>query len=117
VLNDDFIHQHELDGQTIMCTDYQFYLMQRASEIRDEILEEHPVLTESALKEMIENIMKKRRYINGPLNEEIGDLEINLKKELDAEYEKLKAEKVKEEPDETEEVSTEIQTESTEEMK
>ena len=47
VLNDDDVKQHELDGKAIMCTDYQFYLLQRASEIRDEILEDNPVLTET----------------------------------------------------------------------
>ena len=93
ILNDDDIKQHELDGKSIMCTDYQYFLMQRAAEIRDQILEDNPVLTESTLKEMIENVMKKERYINGPLNEELGDLEINLKEELDKEYNRLMEER------------------------
>ena len=112
VLNDDIIKQHELDGKTVMCTDYQHYLMERASEIRDEILEDNPILTDGVLKEMIENIMKKRKYINGPLNEEIGDLEINLKQELEEEYRKLKEEKMKKESEEVPETSTEVKEES-----
>ena len=116
VLNDDFVKQHELDGKIVMCTDYQYYLMQRASEIRDEILEDNPILTENVLKEMIENIMKKRRYINGPLNEEIGELEINLKKELEEEYQKLKEEKIREESEKSEETDDTAQMQTAEEV-
>ena len=73
VLNDDDISQHTLKGKTYFCTDYQFFLMERIEEIKDEILENNPVLTESKLQEMIENEMKNRAYINGPLNEDLGD--------------------------------------------
>ena len=114
VLNDEDVHQHELNGQTIMCTDYQFYLMQRVSEIREEILSENPILTENNLKEMIENIMKKRHYINGPLNEELGELDINLKKELDEAYEKLKEEKMKKESEEIADTISEVDEKSKE---
>lgn len=110
VLNDDDVKQHELDGKAIMCTDYQFYLLERASEIRNEILEDNPVLTEIKLKEMIENVMKKRRYINGPLNEEIGELEISLKKELDEEYNRLMEEKRQKESEEQQTEESDIET-------
>ena len=56
---------------------------------------------------MIENIMKKRHYINGPLTEEIGDLEINLKQELDAEYQRLQEEKLKQEAESAESTNVE----------
>ena len=46
---------------------------------------------------MIEEKLKNSSYINGPLNEEIGDIDLRLKEELDREYEKQKAERLAEE--------------------
>ena len=50
--------------------------MERVQDIKEEILRENPVLTESALSEMICKEMKKRKYVNGPLVSEMGDIEI-----------------------------------------
>ena len=108
VLNDDIIKQHKIDGKIYMCTDYQAFLMQRASDIRNEILEEHPVLTDSQLKAMIEEYMKKKKYINGPLSDDIGDLQISLEKELKESYEKLMAKQMEKESEEIAETLTEI---------
>ena len=44
-----------------------------------------------------EDKLKNSSYINGPLNEEIGDIDLRLKEELDREYEKQKAERLAEE--------------------
>lgn len=82
VLNDDYMVEHHLDGQTYFCTDYQFFLIERINDIRKEILDENPVLTESALQEMIEKELKSRHYINGPLNEDLGDLDIRVSEEI-----------------------------------
>lgn len=88
-LNDEDITQHSLDGRTYMCTDYQFYLMERTSDIRKEILAKTPIITENKLKEMTEEILKSRKYINGPLNEELGDLSSSVEEECKREYEAL----------------------------
>ena len=96
-LNDSDLSQHELNGSTYFCTDYQFFIMERIDRVKKSILEENPVLTESKLQEMIEDKLKNSSYINGPLNEEIGDIDLRLKEELDREYEKQKAERLAEE--------------------
>ena len=88
-LDDESISQHTLNGQTYMCTDYQFYLIERTDEIRKEILAKTPIITESKLKEMTEQILKERKYINGPLNTELGGLSDAVEEECKREYEAL----------------------------
>ena len=53
VLNADVLSQHTLKGQTSFCTDWQFFLIERMEEIRERILSENPILTESVLQKMI----------------------------------------------------------------
>ena len=89
--DDTVISQHDIDGQSYLCTEYQALLLERAVEIRNEILQKNPILTESMLQEMIEKEMKSKKYINGPLNEELDGFEIRLKEELDREYERQMA--------------------------
>lgn len=95
ILNDEYVSQHTLKGKTYFCTDYQFFLIERIDSIRDEILSINPVLTESKLQEMIEQEMKDRCYINGPLNEDLDDLEIKVMEEIAQEVVKQKEERDK----------------------
>ena len=95
ILNDEYVSQHTLKGKTYFCTDYQFFLIERIDTIRDEILSVNPVLTESKLQEMIEQEMKDRCYINGPLNEDLDDLEIKVIEEIAQEVVKQKEERDK----------------------
>lgn len=95
ILNDEYVSQHTLKGKTYFCTDYQFFLIERIDSIRDEILSVNPVLTESKLQEMIEQEMKDRCYINGPLNEDLDDLEIKVMEEIAQEVVKQKEERDK----------------------
>ena len=69
VLNDDVVSNHSLNGVTYFCTDYQFYLMERTEEIKEEILQLNPVLTKERLHEMVEEELNKRFFVNGPLKE------------------------------------------------
>ncbi len=72
VLDDNTLKEHHLNDEVYFCTDYQFFLIERIEEVKQEILEEHPILTENQLKKMIEHELKTRSYINGPI---YGDLE------------------------------------------
>ena len=107
-LDDDTICQHNLNGHAYMCTDYQFYLIKRTDEIRNEILAKTPIMTESRLKELTEQILRERKYINGPLNTELGNLAESVDAECKKAYEELidsireEVEKDIEEPEEEE---------------
>lgn len=109
--DDSTLKQHKIDGETYFCTDYQAFLMRRAGEIRNEILEEHPALTEKALKELIEESMKKKKFINGELSEELGDMELSLKKELEESYQKLLQKQMEKESEEIANTLTEVEAE------
>lgn len=82
VLDDDILRSHTLNGEVYFCTDYQFFLIQRTNEIKNEILEKNPVITETKLREMIDYELKHRKYLNGPLNEELGDLSKRVEEEI-----------------------------------
>lgn len=87
--NDEIISNHELNGHTYMCTDYQFFLIERTEEIRREILAKTPILTESKLKELTEETLRTKKYINGPLSEELGNLQERVDEECRLDYERL----------------------------
>lgn len=99
-LNADEIQQFELNGETILCTEYDYYMLQRASEIKEIILRENPVVTGNQLTHLIEEAMKTMKFINGPLTEELGDLTEIVEKENQAIFERLQAEKLKKESEE-----------------
>ena len=73
ILNDEVVSNHSLNGVTYFCTDYQFYLMQRSEEIKEEILQQNPVLTKDRLEKLVEEELEKRYYVNGPLKENISE--------------------------------------------
>lgn len=90
ILNNDIIKEHKIDDKIYMCTDYQAFLMERVNDIKKEIMEEHMILTENKLKEMIENEMRTRKYISGPLVDEIENLDKIIDEDLNREYEKYR---------------------------
>ena len=77
-------------------------------EIRDRILSENPILTESVLQKMIEKEMKENKYINGPLNEELGDLELRVAEEIAEEFKKQQEELNKEDSELEEDSSDDL---------
>lgn len=92
VLSDDVVNQHTLNGKTYLCTDYQFYLIEKMEEIKEEILSENPVLTSKVLDKMIEERMQKGKYIDSSLSDELGDLASEVKKENKRIYDEIKEE-------------------------
>lgn len=65
VLNDSTIKKHKFKGKIVFCTDYQFYMMERYDEIREEILRANPVITTNRLNELVEQELKSRHFLNG----------------------------------------------------
>ena len=53
--------------------------------------------------------MKNRKYINGPLTEELGDLDIKVKEEIEKESIKQKEEKMKAESKEIADTLTDME--------
>ena len=65
---------HELDGQTYLCTDYQFFLLKQANEIKQEILKEHLMMTDEDLQKEIEKRLRQNKYLSGRMYDEDGNL-------------------------------------------
>ena len=65
---------HTLDGQTYLCTDYQFFLLKQANEIKEEILNENLVMTDDELQKEIERRLRQNKYLNGRMYDENGNL-------------------------------------------
>jgi hypothetical protein len=64
-LDNNTISMHTLDGNNYFCTDYEFFLIKRKHEIRQEILEENPVITTEELDKRVEEVLKTRDYVMG----------------------------------------------------
>ena len=65
---------HELDGQTYLCTDYQFFLLKQANDIKQEILREHLMMTDEELQKEIEKRLRQNKYLNGRMYDNDGNL-------------------------------------------
>lgn len=65
-LDDTEMKTHELDGVQYLCTDYEFFLMQRRHDIKEEILEQNPIISTEELEKRIDEELKARDYIMGP---------------------------------------------------
>ena len=65
---------HTLDGQTYFCTDYQFFLIKQANDIKEEILRENLMMSDSELQKEIEKRLRKNKYLNGRMYDENGNL-------------------------------------------
>lgn len=65
---------HTLDGQTYLCTDYQFFLLKQANDIKHEILKEHLMMTDEELQKEIEKRLRQNKYLNGRMYDEDGNM-------------------------------------------
>ena len=74
--DNEIIQAHELDGHCYMCTNYQFFLIERMNAIKKDVLAEYPIITNGELKEKIEKEMRKRKYITGSIEDEVGMIEL-----------------------------------------
>ena len=79
ILNDEILVERKYKGKIIFCTDYQYYIMNKVDEIKDEIFKQNPILKTKDLNELIVREMKKRHYIEEDLDDVLSD---KYKKEL-----------------------------------
>jgi len=65
---------HTLNGQTYLCTDYQFFLIKQAEEIKEKILKENLMMTDAELQKEIEKRLRQNKFLNGRMYDENGNL-------------------------------------------
>ena len=66
--SDDEINVHTLDGKVLLCTDYQFMLLERIQDIEQELMENNPVLTADMLRSRVIDELNNRNYICGSVD-------------------------------------------------
>ena len=64
-LDNSMIRSHVLNGETYLCTDYEFYLLELRSKLKKAILEEEVVLSEQKLEQLVDEEMKQSISIMG----------------------------------------------------
>jgi hypothetical protein len=64
-LDTNTVSMHTLNGKNYFCTDYEFFMIERREEIRQEILRDNPVITSTDLEAKIEEVMKSKDYVMG----------------------------------------------------
>lgn len=69
-MRDGNLVYYELEnGNSILCSEYEKYLLDRRNEIAEEIMQEYGILNEDELNEMIDEEIASREYINGEYND------------------------------------------------
>lgn len=68
-LNNSDIKMHRLNNTNYFCTDYQFFILERIEEIKNEVLTENPVVTVDELNRRVKEILKTRNYLMGDYND------------------------------------------------
>ena len=68
ISHDDDFNVYTLNGKTLLCTEYQFLLLERIKMIEAELLEENPVLTTDILRSRVIEELQNRKYITGALD-------------------------------------------------
>lgn len=101
VLNNDEVRVHHYKGKEYLMSDYEFFMLERIDDIREEILSEHPILTKSVLDMMIEKKLKDNDVVNGPLSEEVSESFLAMvEKENEEVVKRLKEERINNEAEE-----------------
>lgn len=72
--DNDIIESHTLDGCTYMCTDYQFWLITKMHEIREEVLDKYPIITKNKLNAMILDVLNKGNRFDGAILKDLKEL-------------------------------------------
>lgn len=73
-LNNTDIKMHRLKNMNYFCTDYQFFIIEKMEEIKNDILTINPVITESELNKRIKEELKTRNFLMGDFNDIMGEL-------------------------------------------
>jgi hypothetical protein len=64
--DDSYISNHELDGETYLCTEYQFMLVQRRKDIEKELLKKYGVIDKDELNKLTMVELINRNFVVGP---------------------------------------------------
>lgn len=59
-----FITEHEHGKETVLCTEYQFYILKKVEKIKEEIFSNRPLLTTEELDKLIQEELENRQYLN-----------------------------------------------------
>lgn len=92
VYDKETIKQHHYNGKEIFCTDYQLHIQKKVDKIKEEILENNPIMTKDELDEMIQQELESRRYINVSYHEEVTpEMNEAIEKDIERYVEETKA--------------------------
>ena len=72
--NDDVVTPHNYQGKEILCTNFQFFILTKKDEIKNEILERRPFITMTELIKEVVEIFKNRYRIVDLRFDENGEL-------------------------------------------
>lgn len=70
IFNNDELSPHKIGDTYYLCTNYQAYILDRINDIREEILEEQPIMLSSNLKNEIIARLKEYKYVTGDFEDE-----------------------------------------------
>lgn len=76
-LDDEVVSAHRFKGKEIVCTNYQFFVLQQEDKIREEVLSEYPCIMGSDLTREIQKRIDERFYITNIKYNEDGTLLLN----------------------------------------
>lgn len=76
-LDDNVVSAHRFKGKEIICTNYQFFVLQQEDKIREEVLTEYPCIMGSDLTREIQKRIDERFYITNIKYNEDGTLLLN----------------------------------------
>ena len=76
-INDTNLVTYNLNGKTILCSDYKFFIIERIDEIVKDIYSVEPVITEQDLRAKIIDKLENTKYLVGPTQEELKKLDID----------------------------------------
>lgn len=63
-------YRHPVTGEFINCTPYEYFILKRKQELREEIQQKQPLILESELERMVTNLMAESRFVVGPVFED-----------------------------------------------
>jgi hypothetical protein len=89
VLSDDNIEDHVIGGKHFIVSDYQAYLIQLMYDIRENILEERPIITKSELDKIILDTVENKGIVDGPVKRDLLKLLTDTDSKIEESREKF----------------------------
>lgn len=74
VLNNEDLKVHKLNDRSFVCTDYEFYLIEKIDEMRTAILNKYPVITKNELNRILTDMLKDNSFITDGMTKELYEL-------------------------------------------